>query len=230
MSAVDASLVPFSFTHVMYDARDPVGKLMALLSLSPVFVCVAYATLLLSRRDLHVATLALGQLLNEVFNYVLKRLLRQPRPDGFSQLHLHAPKYGMPSNHAQFMGFLAGYVALWALLRWRASATRIVHSHHHHITSSVEKALFVAGVWTLTALVSFGRVYLGYHTPVQVVVGLAVGAVTAGLWFTTVELLMRPHFSRVAAWPLAVVLRVRDCSHVDTLAVEYVAVSRSKGE
>ena len=37
-------------------------------------------------------------------NLVLKRLFRQPRPQGPQVLHLG--QHGMPSNHAMFMGYV----------------------------------------------------------------------------------------------------------------------------
>ncbi|ETV88154.1 hypothetical protein, variant 1 [Aphanomyces astaci] len=73
---------PFSLTWVMYDVDDPLGQLLALVTLSPVFIMVMYATLLVFQRDLHIAFLLLGQLLNEVFNQILKRTIDQKRPDG----------------------------------------------------------------------------------------------------------------------------------------------------
>ena len=45
---------PFSLTYVTYEEGDSVGLVCALLALAPVFIIVAYATLLVSRRELHV--------------------------------------------------------------------------------------------------------------------------------------------------------------------------------
>lgn len=53
-----------------------------------------------------------AQLANEALNIVLKRMLRQTRPQGAEKTD-----YGMPSDHAQFMFFTATYFALLLLLR-----------------------------------------------------------------------------------------------------------------
>ncbi|CAK4745434.1 unnamed protein product [Aphanomyces euteiches] len=108
----------------MYDAADPLGQLLALVTLSPVysmhscallsceyicrFIMVMYATLILFQRDLHIIFMVLGQLVNEVFNQILKRTIDQKRPDGADM-----EDAGMPSAHSQFMAFFATYVVLY---------------------------------------------------------------------------------------------------------------------
>ncbi|RHY40707.1 hypothetical protein DYB38_005377 [Aphanomyces astaci] len=80
---------PFSLTWVMYDVDDPLGQLLALVTLSPVFIMVMYATLLVFQRDLHIAFLLLGQVGADMEDA------------------------GMPSAHCQFMAFFATYVVLY---------------------------------------------------------------------------------------------------------------------
>ena len=212
--SVRGRLRAFGYTHVLYAEGDVLGQALALVALTPVFVMVAYAVLLVSRRDLATAALAAGQLANEVVNYALKRAIREPRP---THVHQHLgtqPKWGMPSDHAQFVGFAAGYLTLWALRRWRiappwrAGAASALH----------------AGA----AAVAVSRVYLGYHTQRQVLAGYTVGLITGCVWFAVVELALRPLFPALAASPLAKWLLVRDCGDVENvLAVEYEATSRA---
>ena len=61
-------------------AGDDVGKFMALVSLAPIFLIAQMAALLAVRRDVQTASLLIGQLLNEVVNYVLKNAIRESRP------------------------------------------------------------------------------------------------------------------------------------------------------
>ena len=199
--------VPLSLLHVEYDSGDRVGALFALVSQTPIFIMVAFATLLLSRRDLATASLLAGQLLNEVFNYALKTAIEEPRPDGAPA---HAPAHGMPSNHAQFMGFWAAALALWAARRWSSSA--------------VERALVVVGAIALAVAVCVSRLYLGYHTRAQVVVGAAVGALAGAGWHLFTETALRPLFASVVALKLAKILYIRDCSHANVLEAEFGAV------
>jgi dolichyldiphosphatase len=204
----------FSYTHVLYPDGDRLGWVFALLTLTPIFVMVSYATLLASRRDLATAALTAGQLLNEVLNYVLKHAVREPRP---THVHTHwkdQPKFAMPSNHAQFVGFTATYLVLWVVRRWRVPAAY--------------RALAVAGLLGGAAAVGVSRVYLAYHTTAQILVGWAVGAAAGCAWFGVTESVLRPLFPRVASWPLSRALLLRDCSAVeDVLTVEYEATVRA---
>jgi dolichyldiphosphatase len=208
-----APLRPFSLTHVEYEEGSRLGLACALLSLAPPFCIAVHAALLASRRDLHSAALLGGALLNVAANSALKAAAREPRPPA---AQLRQPdggdEFGWPSAHAQFAFFYAGYAALWALSgRWR-------------VRLPVWRALVAAGGLAAAAAVAASRVALGYHTRAQVEAGAAIGAALGALFFAVVELALRPHFAALAAWAPLRVLRVRDCSEVDTLLVEYEAV------
>ncbi|KAA0170702.1 hypothetical protein FNF28_01246 [Cafeteria roenbergensis] len=175
---VEDDLEPFKFTHVVYQKGDLLGKLMALLSLAPIFIMVSYATLVASRRDLRTISLVVGQLLNELLNTALKHWIKQPRPVALVRFHLGS--YGMPSDHAQFMFFAAAYVLLFASLRWG-------------------QPLYARAGWCLAAVcfaaaVALSRVYLMYHTPEQILVGALVGSVAGVAWFAVTEALLQPSF------------------------------------
>ena len=62
------------------------------------------------------AVYILGYLANMALNFILKNVIREPRPvDEKSILpigRLSIDTYGMPSGHAQNCGFLLGYVSL----------------------------------------------------------------------------------------------------------------------
>ena len=204
----------FSLTHVQYAHGDPWGAPAALVTLAPVYVMVAYATLVAVRRDLATAALCAGQLANEGVNYALKHAIRQPRPPMVAPGAVAFPerglKYGMPSDHSQFMGFLAAYLALWALRCWRAPRA--------------QRALLVALAQAAAVAVAASRVYLGYHTPAQAAAGYGVGCVTGAVWFAAVQALARPLFPAIAGSALGRALQLRDATRVDdVLAVEYRA-------
>ena len=207
------SLRPFSLTHVEYEAGSRLGLLCAVLSLAPPFVICAHATLLASRRDLGAAALLAGALLNVAANGALKAAAREPRPPHPA---LRQPDggdaFGWPSAHAQFAFFYAAYAALWALSgRWR-------------VRLRVWRALVAAGALVAAAGVAASRVALGYHTQQQVAAGAGIGAALGAVFFAFVELALRPRFAALAAWAPLRALRVRDCSEIDTLLVEYEAV------
>ena len=206
----------FGYTHVLYEEGDILGFWFALFSLTPVFVMVAYATLIASRRDFATCTLALGQLLNEVVNYVLKRVIREPRP---ATPHLDfgsQPKWGMPSDHSQFVGFAVGYLTLWVVFKWG------VRSPHKAVTLLV--------VYGLAAAVAYSRNYLGYHTVPQVAVGVALGLFNGIVWFSVTETFLRPLFPRLAALWVSRALLLRDCSAVpNVMRQEYDATVAAAG-
>lgn len=212
-----APLRAFSLTHVQYKHGDHVGFLMALISLSPIFAMVSYATLGIVRRDLATASLCFGQLLNEVINYALKHTIKEPRPvilgaAHAAALHAGAPKYGMPSDHSQFMAFLATYLAVWALRSWKAPA----HERYFVILASQLAAAAVAA----------SRVYLGYHSVLQVLAGYGVGCVTGVVWYAVTQACLRPLFPALANSALGRTLRMRDSTRVDdVLGLEYRAIA-----
>lgn len=67
-------------THVQYDPEDSFAKLLAIVTLSPIFLLCSYATIIIYRRELTFLNALIGQLGNEGLNWGLKRLIRQPRP------------------------------------------------------------------------------------------------------------------------------------------------------
>jgi dolichyldiphosphatase len=107
-------LKPFSVTFVVYEEGDFIGKVMALFTLVPVFIMVSYATLIVFNRNLKVIYLAIGQLLNELLNYKLKLMIREPRPNANL---LDDGTFGMPSSHSQFICFWACFVLVDLLKR-----------------------------------------------------------------------------------------------------------------
>jgi len=186
-------------TSVEYDTDDPLGALVALVTLAPVYCVVAYTTSLCVRRDLQTAVMFAGQMLNFGFNFVLKRALDAPRPAG-------APpsddQGGMPSNHAQFVWFTAAFGCLFAC---RMSALR----------RPVREGMCL-GLVGIAAAVAYSRVRLGYHTPDQVAVGAAVGAAAGAAWWGLYEAVLaaplRALCCRPGAWLLVDVRDAREAT------------------
>lgn len=165
---------PLDFTHVLYNVEDPVSLVCAVLSLTPQVLVIAYMTLIFSRREAETIMMFGGQVVCELFNAYLKSVLKQERPRiGERQI---ADGHGMPSAHSQFMMYYATYIVLWMMFRvrhfsWRKKWSRGI------------------GLYILAGLVCYSRVYLYYHSPIQVVVGAVAGAVVGCLWFCTIVLL-----------------------------------------
>lgn len=137
-------------------------------------VSFAAAFVLLWRHDEMVAWCIVGSVLNSVFSKLLKRLLNQSRPDTAFGLKSDP---GMPSSHAQSMGFLATYSVLIILASNGPSTQSIVMA-----TSIVATSMFLS--WLRTAT--------GLHTPEQVVVGGFVGSLAAIGWGWLWEVVVSP--------------------------------------
>ncbi|KAL4726084.1 hypothetical protein ACLX1H_006761 [Fusarium chlamydosporum] len=201
-------LASLSVTHVYYDPEDHLSLACAYLALLPQALCVVYATLVLFTREVEVALMFLGQLACEVLNFALKRLIKEERPR-----RIHGKGYGMPSSHAQFVAFWSVSLALFLLVRHqppRVLKGRADSSVHRPWSVLERVAVSVAGA-AIAAATAWSRVYLNYHTPKQVLVGCAAGAVSAIGWFIIVAVLRQTGWLGWALeTPLARAFRVRD--------------------
>ena len=159
--------IPLENTHVTFDQGDTIGEILAYITLTPVFLMVMYTTLILLRRDYTTFYALGGQLLNLVFNKILKKLIDQPRP-----IHNHElSDSGMPSNHSQFIGYFVVYYSIQFLFNSHSKTLSVQYKYFYSFS------LFILG-----ALVCFSRYYLGYHTVDQVLVGAGVGTTVGILW------------------------------------------------
>ncbi|KAG1448778.1 hypothetical protein G6F46_004903 [Rhizopus delemar] len=101
------ALASISLTHVYFNPQDKVSYAFAYITLAPIAILVFYASVIVSRREMSGILMLLGQLLNEVVNYILKEAIEQERP----YTHL-GDGYGMPSSHSQFICVYLGYHTL----------------------------------------------------------------------------------------------------------------------
>lgn len=207
----NSAVVPFSLTYVMYNPSDPYGEVMALITLAPIFIVVMYATLIIMRRDVGTMLVFLGQLIGVAINVIVKKAIKEPRPDG-----AHLEDEGMPSNHAQFIFFFAVFYTLELLFR----SPRKVCPYFLRLFYSMM-------LFALAVTVSFSRVYLNYHTFEQVLVGAGLGALNASIWSfvckSKIIICMCEYACRT--W-LFQFLAIRNYSEIEYCAVEeYIAMT-----
>ncbi|GAV86143.1 PAP2 domain-containing protein [Cephalotus follicularis] len=86
----------------------------------------------------------------------------------------NALEYGLPSSHTLNTVCLSGYLLLYVL------------SSAQNEDASIKFA-GLALVCLFTALVGLGRIYLGMHSVIDVISGLALGLVILGFWLTVHE-------------------------------------------
>mmetsp|Transcript_10484 Transcript_10484/g.16811 ORF Transcript_10484/g.16811 Transcript_10484/m.16811 type:complete len:216 (-) Transcript_10484:91-738(-) len=183
----------FSLTHVVYDDELLSQKILALVTLSPIFIIVAYVALLYSRRQIHTLFMLIGQLVNEGLNNILKQYIKEPRPHGCKH-----SGYGMPSSHAQFMGYFGGFCILWSL---------VLGSNVDFISDKKTGNAFII---LLSLLVTYSRVELGYHTETQVIVGGILGVCFAAIWSLFISTIVDPHIRNIEELWIAKFFYFRD--------------------
>ncbi|CAN8095324.1 unnamed protein product [Discula destructiva] len=95
----------------------------------------------------------------------------------------------------------------------------VVETYAHRPWSYAERAVASALVLAVAGAVAWSRVYLGYHTPRQVLVGALAGAVSAGAWFVGTQAVRETGLLHWALEsPPARGLRLRDLVVTEDLA------------
>lgn len=80
MELAGPQLASLALTHVYYDPQDIFGLPSAILALVPQAIIVAYVVAIFTRREVETCFCFGGQLICEALNWVLKRLIKQDRP------------------------------------------------------------------------------------------------------------------------------------------------------
>lgn len=78
---------PLSYMHVTFPADDLLGEVFAWISMVPLCFFMVQAALVISggqtkNQKIKAVLILLGQLMNEVLNYVLKDVYQELRPNG----------------------------------------------------------------------------------------------------------------------------------------------------
>lgn len=154
-----------------YLAEDWIGWALAYVTLTmPVLVViVAVISKVFYSRDL--VFLIAGYVVSELCNLLLKYLINLPRPP-CSPLD----SLGFPSSHAQGAFYFALSLT-FAMRPWWGLDSRKWRFHTFWLY------FWTAIVWIWAPLVAYSRVYLCYHTVLQVSVGAILGLVFAFLWW-----------------------------------------------
>jgi dolichyldiphosphatase len=87
---------------VTYEQGDLLGKLLALITLMPIYQVSGMAHVILARREIHTVTWLMGLVFSTIINMIAKRIIREPRPDGQKLLCI-----SFPSSLPFFSHFIA---------------------------------------------------------------------------------------------------------------------------
>lgn len=200
----DGQWKPFTLTHITYPADEPLyAPILALLSLLPPFGVCALTTAAVIYKDVIAAYMLLGSLFSAALSAILKRMIQQPRPDRYDDVDGKV-EFGMPSNHSCFAWFCCTFVMIYVVKRGGVWADGSLPSRCYNRGMSSTgpqinkkyQSTFLAKLWMflhcsftliLTLFLAIGcsysRVYLGYHTLVQVYAGSVLGMVLGTLWY-----------------------------------------------
>ncbi|XP_046845495.1 dolichyldiphosphatase 1-like [Xenia sp. Carnegie-2017] len=203
---------PVSFTFVQYPEGDIYGKFLAWLSLAPVFIIVGFVAVIIFRRELHTMAYFFGCLLNYVLSVILKNIVKEPRPcDGPISYHT---EFGMPSSHSSFVAFFSCYALLFIYFGGTAHlAPSVINSYCRQslASSNVFRSNFS------NCFVSYGRIYLHYHTTSQVLCGIVLGLSCGIVWFLVVHHVLTEWFPVITSWKISEFFLIRDSTRIPSI-------------
>lgn len=198
-----------TLTHVRYQKGDRLGHFLAWVSLVPVFISLGgFFTHFVFRRELHCMFFALGLIISQFINEIIKTSVQQARPETCALLEM-CDSHGWPSSHSQYMFFFAVYFTLLTV---------------EGIGLSQVKNKWAVNFcpWSLAVLTMFSRVYLGYHTVAQVFAGAVLGIFLGACWFWVVNNVIYEYFPVIEESKFGRMFYVKDTSHIkNVLKFEY---------
>ncbi|KAL6145855.1 hypothetical protein ACLB2K_056539 [Fragaria x ananassa] len=207
-----------TLTHIRYQKGDPLGHFLAWISLIPVFISFGgFVSHFIFRRELQGMFFAIGLIISQLINEVIKDFFQQARPATCALLEM-CDSHGWPSSHSQYMFFFAVY---FTLLTYRGIA----------LSDTRNKLAVIFLPWCLALLTMYSRVYLGYHTVAQVFAGSGLGIVLGGLWFWVVNSLLICFFPAIEESAFGRYFYVKDTSHIpNVLKFEYDNARKARSE
>ncbi|KAJ8542200.1 hypothetical protein K7X08_017066 [Anisodus acutangulus] len=198
-----------TLTHVRYQKGDQLGHFLAWVSLVPVFISLGgFISHFIFRRELQGMFFAIGLIISQLINEIIKKSVQQARPETCVLLEM-CDSHGWPSSHSQYMFFFAVY---FTLLTYRKLG----------LICRNQMLIGVLLIWPIAILTMYSRVYLGYHTVAQVFAGSALGIVLGGGWFWIVNNVLSGFFPAIEESAFGRFFYVKDTSHIPiVLRFEY---------
>ena len=228
---------PFTLTHITYPADESVyAPILALLSLLPPFGVCALTTATVIYKDVIAAYLLIGSLFSAAMSAILKRMIQQPRPDRYDDDDGKL-EFGMPSNHSCFAWFCCTFVMIYVVKQggvWAESklpsrccnrgtnTTELPRNKKYQLTSLAKLWNFLHYSFTIILALflaigcSYSRVYLGYHSLVQVYAGSVLGMVLGAFWYH----LFQTNAVRNLLIQLDGMINELECQRIDTYCHE----------
>uniref|UniRef100_A0A2P2J5N4 Lipid phosphate phosphatase gammaic n=1 Tax=Rhizophora mucronata TaxID=61149 RepID=A0A2P2J5N4_RHIMU len=193
-----------TLTHVRYQKGDRLGQFLAWVSLVPVFISLGgFVSHFMFRRELQGMFFAIGLLISQFINELIKKSVQQARPETCALLEM-CDSHGWPSSHSQYMFFFATYLTLLTIKGLGLSEIR-----NNWVANFLP--------WSLAVLTMYSRVYLGYHTVAQVFAGATLGILLGAAWFWVVNSAIYDYFPVIEESKFGRMFYVKDTSHISNV-------------
>ncbi|KAK0501513.1 PAP2-domain-containing protein [Armillaria luteobubalina] len=167
-------------THVLYDDSSLLSLGLALVTLSPILLMPAYASLAVQTREYVVIVMWAGQFACEAFSWLIKRAVKENRPVGSV-----GNGYGFPSSHSQYMGYFATFLICHLYFQHRFGTTG------YTFLDRAWRILVYSAIGGWALLVAYSRYALGYHNAHQILWGFGIGVLFAVVLFVVSQILPR---------------------------------------
>jgi len=138
----------------------------------------SYASLVVFTRELTILIMLAGQVLSEASNYLLKHVIKQPRPNADL-----GDGYGFPSSHSQWMAYFATFLICHVGYRHRFIPTG------NKFVDLLLPLAVALGLIAWAGGVAYSRYALGYHSASQVLWGVWIGIIFGSTVYTLAELI-----------------------------------------
>ncbi|KAL9934027.1 hypothetical protein V8E36_007109 [Tilletia maclaganii] len=174
---------------------QPLPWHLTVLRHTDVIVIAATAVGVLHLRTSHAVFYSLGSTATSFTAKGLKKIIKQPRPEGSYNKRTH----GMPSTHSSSITFMGFYLTLCFLLLplhpsvpvpSALTSSPAITSTFSALSGSSDlndyaiRTSYALASLTFPAVVIWSRVALGLHTPAQCAVGALLGVFNATVLFT----------------------------------------------
>ncbi|XP_064985794.1 lipid phosphate phosphatase gamma-like [Musa acuminata AAA Group] len=206
-----AALKAVTLTHVRYPQGDSLGHFLAWVSLILVFISFGgFISHFIFWRELQGLCFALGLIISQVINELIKSSIHQSRPSSMCAILEVCDSHGWPSSHSQFIFFFSTYFSLLCLINGVG------------VSSPSSRRIIALLPWPSAFLTLNSRVYLGYHTVPQVLAGSTLGLLLGAGWYWIVNTMLVDFFPAVEESAIGRFLYIKDSTHIpNVLKFEY---------